>query len=953
MIGQKLGHYRIVEKIGAGGMGEVYRAHDEQLDRDVALKVLPSGTIRDEAARKQFRKEALALAKLNHPNIETVHEFGTQEGVDFLAMELIAGSSLNRKLKGGPLDEKEIVRLGMQFAGGLAAAHEQGVVHRDLKPANLMVTPEGWLKILDFGLAKLIHLDVFTDITRSITVESGTISGTVPYMAPEQLRGMPVDPRADIYAAGAVLYEMTTGCRPFPQLQSAELMGAILHQSPAPPSSINPRIAPGLDSAILKALEKEPSQRYQSARELLVALEGISQSAVVSTMSTGSASRIAPAALPAVGPVIVPARRNRWLSAASAAIVTALAAAAYFYIHRAPKLTEKDTIVLADFTNTTGDSVFDGTLRQGLSVQLEQSPFLSIISDQQIQQTLQMMDQKPDVMLTPKIARELCQRAGSAAVLDGSVAQIGKQYLLTVTAIDCESGGSLASTAAQASDKDHVLDALGKTASEIRNKLGESLSTLQKFDSPLEQVTTPSLDALQAYSRGVVSMTGKSDFTAAIPQFDRAIRLDPNFALAYAALATCYYDLGESAKATEFAKKAYDLRDRVSERERFSIESRYHLFATGNLEKARQALELSAENYPRDVVARGDLGANYGTLGEYDKGLAASEEAARLAPGSALALTNLFATYVELNRFEDARSVAEEARTKKLDSPPLRLGLYQVGFLQNDAAEMAKQVNWAMGQSGIEDAILSSEADAAAYSGHLRKARAFSRQAVTSALRADEKETASGYEAIAAIREALFGNPTEARQRSTAALALSTARDVEYGIALTSALVGANKDSQTQIEKLVDNLAHGFAEDTVVQFDYLPTIKALVEINLGNPAKAVEILEVARPYELGSPSNISMSLSLYPVYVRGLGLLSSKKGAPAATEFQKILAHRGIVQTEPIGALAHLGLARAHALQGDKPQARAAYQDFFALWKDADPDIPILQQAKAEYAKLR
>ena len=953
MIGETISHYRILEKIGVGGMGDVYRAHDKQLERDVALKFLPAGTLTDESARKQFRREALALAKLNHPNIETVYEFGSQDGADFLAMELIAGSSLNHRVKEGPLQETETIRLGMELAVGLAAAHEQGVIHRDVKPANLMVTSGGRLKILDFGLAKLIHHDVPIDITRSITVQSGTISGTVPYMSPEQLRGLDVDPRADIYSAGAVLYELATGCRPFPQTQSAELMGAILHQSPAPPSSINPHVAPGLESVISKALEKEPSQRYQSARELLVALEGISAGAAFSATSRASASTLVSAALPAVGPPDARSGRYRWVLAAGVAVLVALATAAYLYLHRTSKLTEKDTIVLADFTNTTGDSVFDGTLRQGLSVQLEQSPFLSIISDQQIQQTLQLMDQNPDVKLTPKIARELCQRAGSAAVLDGSVAQIGTQYLLTVTAFDCESGRSVASTEAQASDKDHVLDALGKTASEIRNKLGESLSTLQKFDTPLEQVTTPSLDALQAYSRGVVSMTGKSDFTAAIPQFERATRLDPNFALAYAALATCYYDLGESHKAREFATKAYDLRERVSERERFSIESSYHLFATGDLERARQALELWAENYPRDVVARGDLGANYGTLGQYDKGLEASEEAARLAPGSALAVTNLFATYVELNRFEDARSVAEDARSKKLDSPPLRLGLYQVGFLQNDAAEMAKQVNWAMGQSGIEDAILSSEADAAAYSGQLRIARAFSRQAVTSALRADEKETASGYEAVAAIREALFRNPTEARQRSTAALTLSTARDVEYGIALTSALTGAKNNSQTQIEKILDNLAHGFAEDTVVQFNYLPTIRALVEINLGNAAKAVEILEAARPYELGSPSNISMSLSLYPVFVRGLAYLSAKQGTPAATEFQKILAHRGIVQTEPIGALAHLGLARAYALQGDSPQARAAYQDFFALWKDADPDIPILKEAKAEYDKLQ
>jgi len=434
---------------------------------------------------------------------------------------------------------------------------------------------------------------------------------------------------------------------------------------------------------------------------------------------------------------------------------------------------------------------------------------------------------------------------------------------------------------------------------------------------------------------------------------EQATRLDPNFALAYAALATCHYDLGESAKAAEYAKKAYDLRDRVSERERLIIESRYHLFATGDLEKARQALELWAQNYPREVVAQNDLGANYGTLGQYEKGLAATETAMRLDSGSALALANLFATYIEVNRFEEARSLAVEAQTKKLDSPTLRLGLYQLGFLQNDTAEMAKQVNWAMGQQGTEDVILAAEADVTAYSGQLSKAREFSRKAVASALRADEKETASGYEADAALREALFGNPTEARQRAAAALALSTPRDVEYGIALTLALTDANKNSQTQITKLMDDLAHRFPEDTVVQFNYLPTIKALVELNLGNPAKAVAVLDAVRPYELGSPSNISMSLSLYPVYVRGLAYLSAKQGTEAAAEFQKILAHRGIVQSEPIGGLAQLGLARAYALHGDIPKARASYQDFLTLWENADPNLPILLAAKSESAKLR
>ena len=563
------------------------------------------------------------------------------------------------------------------------------------------------------------------------------------------------------------------------------------------------------------------------------------------------------------------------------------------------------------------------------------------------------MGQSPDKSITPEIARDLCQRVGSVAAVNGSIANLGKQYVLELHAVNCRTGDSMARAEATADSKEQVLKALSRAAGNMREKLGESIATAEEFDTPLDQVTTTSLDALQAFSRGRVSMMGKGDFTAAIPQLEKAVRLDPNFAIAYAALATCNYDLGESAKAADYAKRAYELRDHVSERERLAIESQYHLFATGDLEKARQALELWAETYPRDLVAQVDRDANYGTLGQFDKGLAGLTRAVQMDPSSALAITDLFASLIETGHFDEARNLAVEAQTRKMDSPALHLGLYQLGFLQNDPAEMAKQVNWAKDQPGIEDALIAAEADVAAFFGQLSKAREFSRQAVASALKEGEKETASGYEADAALREALFGNPAEARQRASAALALASARDVEYGIALASALTDSSKDSRAQITKRMDDLAHRFPEDTVVQYNYLPTVNAILQINTGNPAKAIEILEEARPYELGSPSNISMSLSLYPVYVRGLAYLSAKQGAQAVTEFEKIIIHRGIVQTEPIGAFAHLGLARAYLSQGDTAKAKAAYQEFLTLWKDADPDIPILKEAKAEYAKLQ
>ena len=630
--------------------------------------------------------------------------------------------------------------------------------------------------------------------------------------------------------------------------------------------------------------------------------------------------------------------------------IALVASALFLHSRKAHALTDKDTIVLADFTNTTGDTVFDGTLRQGLSVQLEQSPFLSIIPDQQIQQTLQMMGQSAEAKLTPTIARELCQRTGSAAVLNGSIAQIGTQYLLTLKAANCVSEQSLASTEAEASDKNHVLDALGKTAAEIRNKLGESLSNVRKFDTPLEQATTSSLEALKAFSSGLKVQSTAGD-AAAIPFLKHAIELDPNFALAYAWLGLMYVDIGESGIAADYSRKAYELRDRTSEPEKYFISARFHKVVTGNMEKAEQFCRLWIQAYPRSEMPHNLLsGAIYPAIGQYEKGVEEGRGAVRLNPNFPASYALLIYNYISLNRLDEAKATYEQALERKLKNPFFHHALYQIAFLQNDAAGMAQQVVQSAGTPGVEDQLLGMEADTAAYSGRLKEAREFSLRAVDSAAREQEEEPAATYSALSGLREVLFGNAGEARGLAALAMGRSADRDVQYGTALT--LAYARDDARAQ--SLTDDLGKRFPEATLVQFNYLPTLRAKLAVNGGSASQAVETLRAATPNELAQTTSSTYGWNaLYPIYVRGEAYLSAHQGSKAAAEFQKILDHRGVVVNGPIGALAHLQIGRAYVMQGDTAKARAAYQDFLTLWKDADADIPVLIAAKAEYAKLK
>ncbi len=885
-VGTRLGPYRIENKIGEGGMGEVFRATDTRLGRSVAIKIMP------ERFSAHFEREARAISSLNHPNICTLYDVGA----NFLVMELVEGETLAARLQRGPLPIETVRQYGGQTLAALAEAHSKGIVHRDLKPGNIMIGKSG-VKVLDFGIAKSAADQTLTDSAR--------VMGTPAYMAPEQRKGKPADARSDIYSFGCLLYEMLTGGRIGTQ------QGRIR--------------SPRLTKLVNRCLEQNPDRRWQSVAELEHALER-------ADVARGRTKRIV------VG----------------AGVLLSLSAGAYFYFHRAPTLTAKDTIVLADFDNKTGDPVFDDTLRQGLSVELQQSPFLSLVSDRQVHQTLALMGRPKDTRLTAEAAEQMCERTASTVVLEGSIASVGSQYVLALRAKNCDTGNVLDQEQATAARREDVLNSLSQIAHKLRTRLGESQAAVEKHSTPLAEATTPSLEALKAYSTAnMVNLA--SGTAAAIPFFRRAIEIDPKFAMAYAYLGLSYSTIGESALSAEITKKAWELRDRASDRERFFIDFAYDRQATGNLERAYQTLESWLKTYPGGEQPRpqGLLGglATHGT-GRYERAIQASKNEIAADPGSVYGYSSLAESYFFLGRFEECESTLRRASDLKMDFPDFPLLRYNIASLKGDRQAMDKAIVLARGKRRVEPWLAHAEALGLARSGHLEAARRSSNRAVDLAVQEGDREAAASYRAARAVWEGLLGNAAEARKNATAALAVSQGRDLEYAAGLALTLAG-NAPRSPQI---ADDLERRFPEDTFAKFTYVPVLRALSALERHKPSEAIEQLQTALRYENainGLNFNHFYLGGLHSAYLRGEAYLDLHRYADATAEFQKIVDHRGLVGLDPIGALAHWQLGRAYSLSGDTAKAKSAYEDFLAIWKDADRDIPILKQAKAEYARLR